>query len=111
MNEKKTNYSSLNEYLQFIRENLKPIKTIRVGLFVSQNYLFFLNTLYKKYPEKKKYLDFFQIDLVIYNNHAKKYFTCLNWHALPVPTRQILLARLRKQFETAFRVIILQIEV
>src|SRR5882757_8033892 len=103
LKEKKYNYSSLNDYLQFIRENLKPIKTIRTGTFISQNYLFFLNLFKKKYPEKKKDLDFFPIDLIIYNSPTKKSFVCLNWHALPVPTRQILLARLRKQFEASFR--------
>lgn len=100
--EREYNYSNLNDYLRFVRENFKPTKTIRVGLFVSQNYLFHLNPLYKKYPQKKKYLDFFPIDLVIYDNPKKKYFAALNWHALPVPTRQILKARLEKQFQSAF---------
>ncbi len=102
MPERELKYSSLNDYLQFIRENFKPVKVIKVGVFYSQNYFFHLNPLYKKHPEKKKYLDFFPIDLIIYNNPTKKYFVALNWHALPVLTRQILMARLKKEFDNAF---------
>lgn len=102
MNQREYKYTNLNDYLRFIRENLKLVKTIKVGCFYSQNYLFHLNPLYKKYPEKKKYLDFFPIDLVIYNSTKKHYFVALNWHALPIPTRQILMARLKKSFESSF---------
>lgn len=93
-------YQNLKEYLDFVKANYRKTKTIRAGYFVSFNYLFHLNPDYKEHPERKKYLDFFPMDLVLWVNYDKKLFLSVNFHAFPVATRQILMARLRRVYES-----------
>lgn len=94
-------YSNAKEYLglvgSFPRTNYP-----RVGRFLSFFYRFHLNPLYKKHPELKKYLDFLPFDLCIAVQPKKKLFMCVNFHALPVKTRQIFIARLKKTYEINF---------
>lgn len=74
----------------------------RVGRFVCFTYNFHTNPLYIKHPEKKKYLDFQPFDLVIAVRPKKSIFMCVNFHHLPVITRQIFLAKLKKDYESNF---------
>lgn len=102
MNDKKLKYNSINEYLKYIRENLPRIKVPQAGLLVQMNYLFTLNPDYKKHPEKKKGLDFFPIDLILATQPSKKLMLCVSLHNFPVATRQILIARIRKEYPNPF---------
>lgn len=100
--EKKLKYNNLREFLDYARNNLKKINIPKAGELIYMNYFFYLNSLYKLHPEKKKYLDFFPCDLVLAVQPQKHTMICVNFHALPVITRQILIARLKKDYPNPF---------
>ncbi len=99
VSEKKPRYSSLNDYLRFIQNNLKPVKTIKVGQWYQFNYFFHINPDFSKVkPELKKTYDFFPCDLCVSISPRSKSFICVNLHRLPVKSRQIFISRLKKAF-------------
>lgn len=101
MIDNKLRYNSAAEYLHFISQFPRAAEP-KPGRFYVFSYFFHLNPLYKKYPKLKKYLDFQPYDLCIATRPSKGLFTCINFHALPVKTRQIFMARLRKDYEDRF---------
>jgi hypothetical protein len=99
MSEKKLQYQNLKEYLNFIRNNLKRVGKPKVGGWYSFNYFFHTNPDFQKVkPELKKTYDFFPCDLCISISPKSKSMMCINFHRLPVKTRQIFIARLKKAF-------------
>ena len=111
----KFNYNNAKEYLNYIKDFPRKARPI-VGRFVCFTYNFhtnpdYVDTVYKigknkgkvrKNSEKKKYLDFQPFDLVIAVRPSKETFMCINFHALPVKTRQILMAKIKKNYEKTF---------
>lgn len=97
----KLKYSNAKEYLNFI-SHFPRLAYPRVGRFICFTYNFHTNPFYQKHPEKKKYLDFQPFDLCIAVRAKNKTFLCINFHALPVKTRQILMAKLRKDYSKNF---------
>lgn len=93
-------YNNQKDYLNFIGQFPRAPFPIAGG-FYCWTYLFHLNPTYKKYPELKKYLDFQPLDLIIYTNPSKKIFVGINWHALPLRVRDILLANLVRAYPNA----------
>lgn len=98
---KERRYNNARTYLDFIAQFPRMPKP-RVGRFVCFTYNFHTNPYYIDHPEKKKYLDFQPFDLVIAVRPKKGTFMCVNFHHLPVITRQIFLAKLKKDYDSSF---------
>jgi hypothetical protein len=99
--EKELHLANTKEYLRLIA-TFPRIGRPMAGLFISFNYFFHLNPLYKDRPDLKKYLDFFPLDLCIAVQPAKKTFLCINFHALPLRVRSILLNKLKQIYPAKF---------
>jgi hypothetical protein len=98
---KERHYNNARTYLDFIKQFPRSPKP-RVGKFICFTYNFHTNPYYIDHPEKKKYLDFQPFDLVIAVRPQKGTFMCVNFHHLPVITRQIFLAKLKKDYTANF---------
>jgi len=90
--EKQLQYSSFNNYLEYLKSNFRINSVIRKGHFYTYLYKFG-----KDYPDDiLKYFDWWPLTFIFDVNYDKKYFVGMNLHHMPVLSRQIWVSRLKK---------------
>lgn len=90
-------FLTINKYIQFLRKNYKRTKIIHRGFLYTYPYFFNRAPGFKEEDfEKIKFYDFFPLVFVFDVNRKNKTFVGLNFHHLPVKSRQIWLKRVQK---------------
>ncbi len=98
MAEKKYNYRSESDYLNFIKD-FPSASFPSAGFFYVQTYMFTENPKFKDLPkDKKKFYDFAPVNICLSVNPEEGTFTCLNWHFLTVEARKLLLGKFLKVY-------------